>query len=288
MVESVVEKFRGWLMDSGFKKHTVLSYFRDATYFNSFLKRRGRNLLQARAKDVTDYLNNPEFSQRTVERRFYGLTKLYYFLRENDPNLPLDLSKLSIPSEQERPLSTKVSFREKEYGVLVNHLRSGIDVSNYAGIRILTALHMLYFGGLRISELHFLDKEDVSYDSTGKVKINIAGKNTIFRKREVVIPIFDANVELTSYEKAREDFLTKIERINSAFFLNRKGDRISEKGLRRGVSNHFEAAGFSGLSFTEIKRAGLERITSRVVDPVEIGRIFGVRHYGSLLRRVNV
>ena len=147
---------------------------------------------------------------------------------------------------------------------------------------------MLYFGGLRISELHFLDKEDVSYDSTGKVKINIAGKNTIFRKREVVIPIFDANVELTSYEKAREDFLTKIERINSAFFLNRKGDRISEKGLRRGVSNHFEAAGFSGLSFTEIKRAGLERITSRVVDPVEIGRIFGVRHYGSLLRRVNV
>ena len=98
----------------------------------------------------------------------------------------------------------------------------------FADVRNLAMLELFYATGMRLSELHGLDRGDIDFVS---MRVKVRGKG----RKERIIPFgAPARLALVNYESRREDLLhvigSKAER--AAWFLNPRGRRLSRRGIQ--------------------------------------------------------
>ncbi|MCG9967786.1 tyrosine recombinase XerC [Pelotomaculum terephthalicicum JT] len=195
------------------------------------------------------YSQKKGLSRATIARRLAAWRSFYRYLKREEIVEENPVAKLSNPRLDKR---LPRFLYENEAKLLVEAPDSG----NSLGMRDRAILETLYAGGLRINELVSLNQGDLDL---GAGYVRVMGK----RARERLVPLGsqavnalsrylkDARLQLLSIASGRKTkgaeqahaetmFAAKIPSLslNSAVFLNRWGERLSERGVRKIVDKY--------------------------------------------------
>jgi integrase/recombinase XerC len=243
MANPLINRFLSYLEhERNFSEHTVRCYATDLAYFSAFLLGPeagpggeesddfSRRLKAVTPVDLRAYLaelRRAEYSRATVARKIATLRSFYKFLAREGlvernpvkvirtPRQEKRLPKFLTPADIERLLATP----------------SGDDILS---LRDTAMLEVLYSTGIRVSELVGANLEDI--DTFGEC-IRVRGKG----RRERLSPL--GSFALKALERYLEVRARSDVRDAKAVFVNRHGQRLSSRSVRRKLSKYLVAAG---------------------------------------------
>lgn len=231
-----LDKFQRYLtQERNLSYHTVKSYGSDIKDFLNFLSSRGKELRKVRYPVVREYLSSlqgKELQKSTLARRVCALRSFFRYLYLKKHLFSFVLSSLRGPK-----LEKKIpSFLEEEE---VEKLLKSAEGKDFFHYRDKAALELLYATGMRVAELVGLNMEDIDFvGETVKVK----GK----RGKERIIPLGSYALKaLTVYIELRKE---KIKPGVQALFLNRFGQRLSDRYLRKKLNKYLELIDINKVS----------------------------------------
>jgi integrase/recombinase XerD len=174
--QRVLSAFFDYLkVEKGLAPLSVAAYRSDMEQYAEFLRKRKRNVREARRQDVRDFLNGlfangvdaqgvaRKMDARSVARKLSALRHFYKYLLldryiERDPTLNIDTPK------QWKVLPKSLATVEVEQ-VLQGPPRARDDRTSQAlGVRDRTMLEVFYAGALRVSELINVKLEDLKLE----------------------------------------------------------------------------------------------------------------------------
>ncbi len=223
------ERFLKYLrVEKEFSYYTLKSYTEDLGVFNQFIDGRSpKDVSYLDIRRFIAYLRTKGDSKRTIARRLSCLRSFFKFLiREGcvKRNPMLAISGLKL----DKPLPKFLSYQD------ISHLLDGIDRKDYLSIRDAAMLETVYSTGIRVSELVNLNTLDIDFIS-GVLKVYGKGK------KERLLPVGGKALGAIKFYLDKRNSLgcgTK-----SALFLNRRGDRITERSIGRIIKKHALKAG---------------------------------------------
>jgi integrase/recombinase XerC len=165
-----------------------------------------------------------QLARTTVARKAAALRAFFRFLQREGVVVRSPVQELQTPK---RPRTLPRALSEDA----VAQLLAFPDPTRPDGLRDRAILETLYAGGLRASELVALDLEDIAYDPTsgeGEARIR-RGKGG---KERIALLGKPAVVALERYQSTARPLLLK-DKATPALFLNRFGDRLSDRAVRR-------------------------------------------------------
>ncbi len=209
--------------------HTIRAYRKDLEEFSSFVTKplEEIELIDVRgfiARQIKDGLN-----KATAGRRLASVRSFLRFL-QREGYVKFNPAKLvSTPKTQKLlpkflTVDDVFSLVEKPGNIGFTHARDR------------AILELLYSSGLRVGEIAGLNVEDVN-TKEGLVKVRGKGK------KERILPVGSKAVDAMKSYLVEKILLKKKER---AMFLNRRGTKLSERGIRRIVVKYAKMAGISG------------------------------------------
>lgn len=191
--------------------------------FFTFLKDKNISSLdkvdRAVLRDYLAYLTKEELAKPSIARKLSAIRSFYkYLVREKIiPANPIE--NISSPKLDKR-LPVFLTVDE------VVRLLKAPDLTKPHGIRDRALLELLYASGLRVSELVHLEMGQINLDTN---EIRVWGKGS---KERVVLMGEPAAEALKNYlKKGRPKLLDK--KRSSALFVNRYGQRITERTVQR-------------------------------------------------------
>ncbi len=225
-----IEKFLRYLgTERGSSEHTLRSYRKDLETFMEFA---GQKIEDVDMTDVRGYvamLISGGLKKSTVGRRLAAVRSFFKFLHR-EGQIKLNPSKLvsapKMPKLLPRFLTVDdaVSLVEKPEGI------------GFLPARDRAILELLYSSGLRVSELAGIDTDDINVRE-GFVKARGKGK------KERIVPMGRKAVEALKAYMIERVLLKKKDR---AMFLNRRGGRLTDRGVRRIVVKYARATLIDG------------------------------------------
>lgn len=292
----VVQEFVGYLMTKKhFSQQTVRSYRTDLGYFSAFLQQRqcesdfelepyessaapggtgsavvavapvsvSRQLLGVEPEQIREYLSwlrQEGYSKATIARKLACLRSFYKFLvrRQYLQNNP---ANGICPPTQPKKAPQYLNRQQ------VSKLLKSIRTDCWLGLRNKAILQTLYGTGLRVGELVALNIGDVDF-SAGELHIHSNNGRTRILKLDP-----DTVSDLRRYIWSRNSRASLKGRGDpDALFVNRCGNRLAERTVRREMQHYVALAGLGGQfsaqslrhSFAAHKRqAGLDLKTLR-------------------------
>jgi len=224
------ESFLQYLqIEKRYSPHTIRSYLNDLDQFYSFLSNQGypEDPVAVTSHDIRAWIVSMlenGYSSVSVHRKISCLRVFYRYLRKegyvkNDPLLKIILPK--------RKKSLPVFVEEAALNNLLDVYSFG---DSFAGIRNRTIIEMLYFTGMRRSELIGLRNIDVDLE---EASVKVTGK----RNKQRIIPLVKSFViRLEEYIKVRDRF---IETGNEGwFFISDKGNKLYDKYVYNTVNSY--------------------------------------------------
>ncbi len=220
--------------------HTVMAYRNDLGQFLAYLERleparRPRGWGNVTRDHLIDYLlamREREYAGATIARKSAAIRSFFAFLLSQnrlsaDPTAELDAPKVV------RALPATLSPEE------VDRLLAAPDPANPIGLRDKALLELLYATGMRVSEVIALDCDDVNLQ-TGTVRcVGKGNKERVLPLYQRVLGILRDYVTIARPRlQARED--------TQAFFLNRRGQRLTRQGLWLIIKQYVEKVGIQG------------------------------------------
>lgn len=226
------EKFLRYLeVEKGASPHTLKSYSYDLSLFEEFLE--GKSPREVTYLEIRRYvaflLRVRNESKKTIARRLSSLRSFFKFLvREGyiqkNPLLMIAGVKL------DKPLPNFLSYNQ------IVQLLDFLPGKETFWIRDKAILETIYSTGIRVSELVNLNLQDV--DLVAEV-IKVSGKG----KKERLLPIgkkaLNAIKDYLDYRRSRGYGDKK------ALFLNKLGQRISERSILRIIKKYARLAGIA-------------------------------------------
>jgi tyrosine recombinase XerC len=205
-------------------RETLRAYASDLAVFSRFLADRGLTLERADRAALRLYLaelGSKNYKKNTLVRKHASLRAFFRFLlREGAvPRNPTE--NLGWP-KRERRLPLVLS--EKDMEGLLSAPAAGPSAKRDAAV-----LELLYSSGLRVEELASLNVEDVDFSLE---QVQAMGKGG----RERVVPAGGKAVSaLLAYLRERGENPLAASRSVRPLFLNRRGGRLSSRGIRNVV-----------------------------------------------------
>jgi integrase/recombinase XerC len=175
-------------------------------------------------------LRDRNYCKSTVARKLATLRSFYKFLIRRGYAAANPVAPIRTPKQEKRlPKFLDVAQIEK--------LFSNCDTTTLLGARDRAILEMLYSTGIRVSELVALDIADLDL---GTSVIRVRGKG----KRERVIPIGPGAVKaVIHYLDLRRSSLQSTRHDPDALFINKHGQRLSTRSVRRKLDKYLLEAG---------------------------------------------
>jgi integrase/recombinase XerC len=217
---------------------TIRAYEKDLYQFLRFFsKGDGRPVDPARvtALQVREFLaalKERNYQKTTVVRKLATIRSFYKFLLRKGHVSTNPLTDIETP-KVEKKLPHFLSTEE------VEKLLNAPQGSSFQAIRDRSILETLYSTGLRVSELTALNVSDL--DFTAEV-IKARGKG----RRERVVPVGSFALQAI---KRYVDVRAQVPRINpddpDALFLNRFGDRLSSRSIRKILDKYIKVTGLN-------------------------------------------
>ncbi|HDZ22672.1 hypothetical protein LCGC14_0303810 [marine sediment metagenome] len=246
--------------ERNFSVHTLRSYGADLTQFCQFLRAAegsdvlpgeltngdlpspddmdidacNARLLTIEPMDVRAYLammRNSGYSKATAARKLASLRSFYKYLVRQGHLSSSPVSVIRTPKQDKRlPKCLDV----EQVGALL----SAPDTSTLLGARDRAVLETIYSAGLRISELVELNVEDL--DEFGGA-LRIRGKG----KKERLAPLGGCALSAVQVYLDKRAAAAG-EAATGPLFVNRAGQRISDRSIRRKLNKYMAAAGIPG------------------------------------------
>ncbi len=210
--------------------HTLRAYRKDLEAFAEYVKDKRPERIEL--IDVRGFIaqqTKSGLNKATAGRRLASVRSFFKYLNREGYAVSNPAKLVSSPRTQKllpRFLAVDDVFAlvEKPQGI-------GFLIARDRAI-----LELLYSSGLRVSEIAGLSVEDVN---TREGLVKVRGKG----KKERLVPVGSKAVDaLKSY--LVEKLLLK--KRTGAMFLNRRGTKLSERGVRRIVVKYAKLAGISG------------------------------------------
>ncbi len=222
-------------LERNLSPNTIKNYERDLNQFIEFLKfQLGRK--QPRIGDVTrlairhflSVLRDEGAKVSTVRRKLATIKSFMKYMcsRENLKSNPA--ASIKMPAAERR----LPCFLEEQDA---RKLMDSAQKDGFTGLRDLAILEILYGTGMRLSELHALDVDDIDlFSETTRVK----GKG----RKERLLPLGRmALVAVREYLERRAGFVARKGRPEErAFLVNRFGRRLSRRGIQRVIQRSLE------------------------------------------------
>jgi len=233
-VQEVFNKYISYLeVERNASAYTVRNYTTDLLDFFNFLKAKGTGSLKEVDKHIVrDYLSwlvEQGFAKASIARKLSAIRSFYrYLLREG--MVPTSPVATTSSPKLDRRLPSFLAIEE------IERLLEAPDLSSPVGQRDRALLELLYAAGLRVSELVSLNLGQVNLDTR---EIRVWGKGS---KERMVLMGEPAAKALTIYlNQGRPELLGK--KGGSALFLNRYGERLTERRVQRILEKYANIAG---------------------------------------------
>ena len=214
---------------------TVKSYSSDIKDFLSFLSSRKKELKEVGYPTVREYLSSLQkrsLQKSTLARRVSVLKNFFHYLCLKGYLSSFILSGLRGPKLQKKI----PSFLEEEE---VEKLLSSVKGEGFFYYRDKAALELLYATGMRIAELADLNIDNI--DFTGET-VKVRGKGN----KERIIPVGNYALKaLTAYRELRRE---KAKPGVKALFLNKSGQRLSDRFMRKKINRYLNLADIHKVS----------------------------------------
>jgi integrase/recombinase XerC len=175
-------------------------------------------------------LRDRNYCKSTVARKLATLRSFYKFVVRREYTGSNPVTPIRTPKQEKRlPKFLDVEQIEK--------LFSNCDTTTLLGARDRAILEMLYSTGIRVSELVALNIADIDLGSS---VIRVRGKG----KKERVIPIGPGAVKaVIHYLDLRRSSLQTAKHDPDALFINKHGQRLSTRSVRRKLDKYLLEAG---------------------------------------------
>ena len=213
--------------ERNYSSHTLSNYGRDLRFLIAFLKGKKLDRLTARAYLLA--LENHHYSRRSVARKLSAARSYFrYLMREKEvgqnpfqnlvtPKLPRKLPNFLYPEEMKALLDAPVTEKP-------------------AGLRDRAILEVIYGTGIRVIEVARLNLANVDFEEG---EIRVFGKGS---KERIVVFGSHAGRAMKEYlAKGRPALLFGGE--TNAFFLGRRGTRLSTRQIERLIIFYAKKAG---------------------------------------------
>lgn len=214
--------------------YTVENYRKDIEQFMAFMKQQAIDCFAAVSySDVRLYLSGlheQEYARRTVARKLSCLRSLYRFLERERL---VETNPFRIASTPKANLRLPEFFYEEE----LKQLFSVCDISTPLGQRNQAILELLYATGIRVSECCGLQLEDFDF-FIGMVLVRGKGR----KERYVPVGSFALEALERYIQGGRQILLSKAKEPGKAVFLNYRGERLSERGVRKVLNTLMQKA----------------------------------------------
>jgi len=244
-VEELLKRYVKHLeLERGISPLTVRNYTSDIQGFLDFLGNNGIDSLDKVSRSTMrlylGWLHEQGIVRASISRKLSALRSFYrYLARENLVDAE-PLSTLSSPKLEKR-LPTFLTHEE------MARLIEAPDSSTPQGLRDRAILELLYAAGLRVSEITALDLHDIDL---GSRQIKVWGKGSKERMALMGKPAAEA---LRLYlDLGRIKLEGKA--YTKALFLNRFGERISERRIQHIIKKYGRQAGLEMRMFPHIMR----------------------------------
>ena len=212
--------------------NTLAAYAGDLAALAAWAERERLHLLDADHRTLRRFLaelDRARYAKRTIARRLAAVRSFYRHLVQRGLSSANPAVALATP-KQNRELPTVAACS------LLDQLLDTPDTSTPLGARDAAILELLYATGVRVSELSGLDLRDVDL-TEGAVRV--MGKGS----RERIVPMHPAAVaRLRLYLRSSRSQLDS-DASGTAFFLSRRGGRLTAGGIRRMLDRHLMTMG---------------------------------------------
>ena len=217
----------------GLALNTINSYANDLNKLDTFLK--PKDISEIKVQELNNYISSLKktYSVRTINRNISSIRHFFHFLK--DEKIIRENLMLLVENQKIQEKTPNFLNAEEVDLLLKNSLNDG---SEY-GVRFSCMLHLLYFTGMRVSELVNLKVSSIEkeFNLTNKKYIlkkyiRIAGKS----KKERIIPLNGIVIELlTNYIELREKLLSGYHSdwlFTTKIVFNKNNQKIKETKIK--------------------------------------------------------
>uniref|UniRef100_A0A7C3RQZ1 Tyrosine recombinase XerC n=1 Tax=Dictyoglomus thermophilum TaxID=14 RepID=A0A7C3RQZ1_DICTH len=214
-----IEGYLNYLrFERNYSPNTLRGYNIDLLDFYNYCKERDLDFTNKRV--IRSYIQNiaqKNYKKSTIARKLTSLRSFFEYLLTYD-KIKEDLTVFIPIPKIEKRLPQFLSIDE------VYKLLDAPSLDNLLGIRDRAILETLYATGIRVSELVGINEEDINWNYG---EIRVFGKRA--KERVVIIEENTLKILQLYNDHVRSKLLKKPEK---AFFLNAKGERITDRGVR--------------------------------------------------------
>jgi len=231
MSENYLEEFLEYLQQvKGYSDQTLRAYSSDMRQFLDFLAGYGEeDLFDLERKTFRAYLANlttAAYAKRTLARKLATLRSFFRFQMKKGRIKQHPMAGLKNP-RLEKPLPKFLDEEEVMTLLDAPAMRNGKLSKRDQGI-----LEILYSTGIRVSELVGINVEDIDFSNE---VLRVRGKG----KKERLVPVGRTALNALEYYL---DERGATREGSEAVFLNRFGNRITDRSIRRIIQKYCRAA----------------------------------------------
>ena len=229
--------------------NTILAYSRDLSelvyFFSSYYGGEGwswQGVDRLAIRGFLAHLTKRRLSKRSIARALSAVRGFYRFLHRNEVVDANPARAVGSP-KLERYLPSYLDRAQIDLVFQAAEVRAW--EGRFNDVRNLAILELFYSTGMRLSELHGIDRGDLDLVSQ---QVKVTGKG----RKQRIIPVGDhASRALRNYEAKRDDLIralgTNVDR--GAYFLSARGRRLSTRAIQLVITKFLgqidESAGLS-------------------------------------------
>lgn len=269
-----VEDFLRHLADERqLSPNTLKAYRRDlgqlASFLGDYLGRDGwswsdPDVDRLALRAFLGWLSREGLAKRTVARKLAAARTFFSFLHLEE-RIPANPARTVRAPKLEKRLPGHLTASDVD--TVFDYAESRAAENTLVGTRALVILELLYGSGLRLSELHGLDRSAI--DQRGG-QVRVFGKGA----KERIVPVTRSALRaIGRYEPRRREVTAPEE---DALLVNRDGGRLSRRSIQSSVRDALEqAAGARGLSSHALRHSFATHLMEAGADLLAVKELLG-------------
>lgn len=235
-LDAYIKKFLKYLgIERNVSNHTLRAYERDLKDFSEYCRAQPGDIDMIDIRGFISEQINKGKSKTTVSRKLATLRSFFSYLYQ-EGYVKINQAKLVPAPKTSKHLP---NFLSVDDAFNLVQTPEGIGL---LPVRDRAILELLYSSGLRVSEVAGLNIDDLN---TREGMVRVKGKG----KKERIVPVGNKAMDsLKSYLIERKLYKKKksISDSDNALFLNRYGERLTDRQIRRIVVKYARAIGIDG------------------------------------------